>query len=311
MSIVRRLLKNDIWRIGYIDMTLASSADGVLAPKWIEIPTTWRQYVADPFVFSLKEKIFLVYELYDYILREGKIACSRLNDRFEVLDSYLLEGITDHASYPYIFEYKGQMYMVPENISAGVCSIYSLSLNSAERLTITPTEFFLPELGEDPTIYYYDGKWWLWMSQKSEILNLYYKSKLSDEWTPHVNNPIIKSRKIRPAGPPFILNGTLYRPSQDCSSGYGGRIIINEILKLNQMEYLECPSWDISPSSWGEYSHGVHTISEFRFKLIIDAKSKRFVFAYSVGLIKLLIFRYLSNLRFFNNFLIKSLSSLW
>ncbi|MFW9880029.1 MAG: hypothetical protein ACFFG0_43700 [Candidatus Thorarchaeota archaeon] len=98
--------------------------------------------------------------------------------------------------------------------------------------------------GIDPTIFRYNGKWWV-LYTDADLDN---KNNLCDchapdffgPWKKHVLNPLkIDIRSSRPAGTPFIHNGNLYRPAQDCSRIYGGRIIINRINRLSETEFDE------------------------------------------------------------------------
>ena len=52
-----------------------------------------------------------------------------------------------------------------------------------------------------------------------------------------------------PAGRIFLLGQDLIRPGQDCSVGYGGRIVLSAIGKLSATEYEERVVGTIEP--WG------------------------------------------------------------
>ena len=66
----------------------------------------------------------------------------------------------------------------------------------------------------------------------------------------------------------FIHEGKLYRPSQNCAESYGANIIINKVLKISPMEFIEEPILTINPNSTA--LDGVHTLSSFGGITLID-----------------------------------------
>ena len=68
-------------------------------------------------------------------------------------------------------------------------------------------------------------------------------------------------RNARPAGPPFVHEGCLYRPAQDCSRSYGGAIVLNRIDVLTTEWFHETPMARIQPDPNGPYPDGTHTLS--------------------------------------------------
>ena len=83
-------------------------------------------------------------------------------------------------------------------------------------------------------------------------------------------------RSARPAGTPFIHNGLLYRPARDCSVTYGGRVVINHVVKLDEHEFAEQPVKLVEPLTDTKYNQGLHTISGINDFTLIDGKRYRF-----------------------------------
>jgi len=55
-------------------------------------------------------------------------------------------------------------------------------------------------------------------------LRVWFADDLLGSWCPHPGNPVKPDiRSARPAGTPFVHDGALYRPAQDCSRTYGAR----------------------------------------------------------------------------------------
>src|SRR5690606_37026312 len=98
----------------------------------------------------------------------------------------------------------------------------------------------------DPTLFKHEGRYWLlftlqddgaWGNQK---LYAYHAPSLDAPWTAHPLNPVkCDIGATRPAGNVFSVEGSLFRPSQDCSTTYGGALVINQILALTQDRFEE------------------------------------------------------------------------
>jgi hypothetical protein len=79
-------------------------------------------------------------------------------------------------------------------------------------------------------------------------------------------------RNSRPGGTPFVHEGRLYRPAQDCSVRYGWRLVINEIVELSASDFREVPVRVIGPLEASPYPHGFHTLSACGPFTLVDAK---------------------------------------
>ena len=281
-KIIRRFLYKDSWSIGCISASFEDLNFALPVPTWIDLPVPWGCYVADPFIIRIDGSIFLFYERYDYIRRIGKVVCARLTENLRFIEEKEMSSICGHASYPFIFSYDDTILLIPENMESKNGPIYDIKIFNNE-LFLNLANYKLPFVGEDPTIYFHNEKFWLWTTLKSDSLYLFYADKISGEWIPHKCNPVKVSKKVRPAGNLFGMNGRIYRPSQDCTNRYGEKIIINEIVILNESIYVEREIRSIDSSAWG--GHGVHTINKFDKYLIIDVNYERVTIAYILGLL--------------------------
>jgi hypothetical protein len=87
----------------------------------------------------------------------------------------------------------------------------------------------------------------------------------------------IDVRSSRPAGTPFEHDGILYRPAQDCSEFYGGRVIINRVNTLTPIDFAEEPVAVIDPYRDGPYSDGIHTLSGAAGAVVVDGMRRVFI----------------------------------
>ena len=231
---------------------------------------------ADPFVWMHQGNYFIFYEERLYSSDRGHIACITLDNQMNYIANNVVLERPYHLSYPFIFEYQEQIYMIPETQKNRTIELY--------RCTCFPNHWvFVKTLladirAVDSTLLEAYGKWWLFAGIKEEggtswdALHLFYTDDLlSDQWIPHPRNPIVKDiRSARPAGRIFLNNGELIRPSQDCSVRYGYAINFNRISVLTDSEYEEICQWSLRPPA-GRNILGTHTWNESGGLTTIDA----------------------------------------
>ena len=224
--------------------------------------------------------MYIFYELFDYKTFRGMLHCVELgNPKCPVVSTEIL-NFPHHASYPYVFEYNGRTYCVPETASANRIALYVVE-EFPHRWMYVRT-LISNFNGVDPTIIQFDGLWYLFCGAGASGHDLYiwYATDPLGIWHPHQMNPVKSGDyNSRPAGTPFVYNGTLYRPAQDGARTYGGGVIIHQVLVLSPTEFLEKAHCTLKPRSKWLYPDGVHTLSAVGDMTLIDAK--RYVF--SVG----------------------------
>lgn len=104
-------------------------------------------------------------------------------------------------------------------------------------------------------------------------LYLYFSNSLFGTWIEHPLNPVKTDvTSSRPAGTPFLFNGKIIRPAQDCSKRYGSRIILNEITKLSKTDFEERKIKIIEMDKKEKYNKGTHTLSSIGEMTLIDGK---------------------------------------
>ena len=235
---------------------------------------------ADPFIWVQNGKYFIFIEEKPYSTKIGRIICLALDENMDVLSSHIVLEKPFHLSYPYLFEYKEQLYMVPETKDNRTIDLY--------RCTNFPYhwEFARNLLSDveavDASLIEKDGKWWLFANIVNDkgvswdTLHLYMAPHpLADEWVAHPKNPIIKDiHSARPAGRIFLDNGNLIRPSQDCSVRYGYATNFNRIVTLDETDYSEVCEKTFMPPKIGNIL-GTHTYNSMNGFTLIDAKQLR------------------------------------
>lgn len=243
------------------------------------IPPNDRFY-ADPFIVKRDDIYFVFIEEFLYGQNKGHISYLKINQDGEYSEPKKILECPYHMSYPFIFKFKNEYYMIPETSENKSIDLY--------KCTKFPDEWeFVKSIMKnfvalDSTILEKDGKWWLFTSSPemnespNDTLYLFHSDDLlNGEWISHPKNPIISDvRKARSAGKLFEIENKFYRPGQDCSIGYGRGIRFNLIKTLNEKNYEELTFGTIY--SQDKEIEGIHTYSKdddltvFDFKILID-----------------------------------------
>ncbi|HID97224.1 MAG TPA: hypothetical protein EYP57_03415 [Thermodesulfobacteriaceae bacterium] len=146
-----------------------------------------------------------------------------------------------HLSYPYVFKWQDEYYMIPESTAAGELRLYK-----ATRFPVNWTfvSSLLKGHHADPSIFRFGNKWWLFAETSGppfDTLCLYYSENLLGPWKSHPQNPIVHgdANIARPGGRVIIYDHHPYRFTQDCDPVYGSQVRAFRITKLTESAYQE------------------------------------------------------------------------
>ena len=235
---------------------------------------------ADPFPVENDGRYYIFFE--DYVNRDGKGHISVMEvDRDGIVDGPMKALELDcHLSYPFMFKWKNEHYMIPETGARNAVELYRCdSFPTGWRLDQVLLEANKPL---DATLIEVEGTWWMFVNIQEEgvtvnweELHLYYADNPRGPWRAHARNPVVSDvRSARPAGRLFWSNNALYRPGQDSSLRYGYATTINRIDRLTPTEYSETEVGKILPN-WDKEIIGVHTFNTCNGITAIDCLVKR------------------------------------
>jgi hypothetical protein len=238
------------------------------------------RYWADPFILSRDDHFYIFIEEKLYETGLGRISCLTLDRTGRLLSNQIVLEQSYHLSYPFIFEYQGQTYMLPETGQNRTLELYRCTRfpNQWEFVKNLMTDMY----AVDATLLEHEGKWWLFANVKEaggsslDSLHLFWAdSPLSETWTPHPHNPVIVDiHTARPAGRIFARDGKLIRPSQDSSPRYGYALNFNQITRLDETTYEEMHLSAFLPPH-GKRVLAIHTWNEADGMTVIDAVIRR------------------------------------
>jgi hypothetical protein len=183
-----------------------------------------------------------------------------------------------HLSYPFVFEAEGEVWMAPEAHRSGGLTLYrSVAFPDRWEPAARPE---LDTAAIDPTIFRHGGHWWLAyapsgsQAAKQGRLHLAYADSLTGPWRVHPRNPVrIDRASSRPGGTPFLAEGVLNLPVQDCTATYGGAIRLLHIHELTPHRFTaEAGPALHAPVTAAPYDDGLHTLSACGEFTLIDVK---------------------------------------
>jgi hypothetical protein len=261
------------WNVGIVDDPIHVFLTPGARPqvRWLPAPPRSR-FIADPFAIRRGKDLYILLEDYDYRTSTGCIsAISIYKQSLSPLEKAI--DVPFHMAYPYLLEHIDQIYCIPETAEAREVRLYKAKEfpNSWVKEATLIKDF----AGVDSTVFQYEGQWWLLATDENDgpnhKLKAWHAPDLLGPWQPHVANPVkIDIRSARPAGTPFMHDGHLYRPSQDCSEIYGGKIVLNRVVQLTPTEFKEEQVAVIEPYKNSPYPDGLHTISAVGNMTTID-----------------------------------------
>jgi hypothetical protein len=187
-----------------------------------------------------------------------------------------------HLSFPFLFNYAGNLYMSPECSGSRQIRIY--------KCTGFPLEWKLESIAmdnvaaADTMLFEHAGIWWMLTSIDesesndycSELYLFSSNSPIGAEWEPHPENPIrIDSEGGRNAGLLFD-DGKIFRLAQRQGyDQYGQGLLMYEITGLSKTIYTEKLFSEINPY-FKEGLLGVHHLSTTGKITVFDHVSRSF-----------------------------------
>ena len=202
-------------------------------------------YLADPWLLERDGCTYVFVESFAHREGRGTIVVAPVDSHGRFADVRPALQRPYHLSYPCIFEFEGELFMIPESSANGTVDLYRSSAFPAgwDHVGVLLRDV----LGADPTVLAHEGLLWLFVAiagsghlSADEELFLYFSERPEGPWTPHPLNPVVADvRCARPAGAIFEHAGKLVRPAQDCLRGYGHGISIRSIDRISRDAFEE------------------------------------------------------------------------
>ena len=259
------LFRQEDWNVGYY----TSPSD----IHWLKPSKS--DYFADPFIISNNDDTYLFFEWFSNKNGKADLAVAKKSENFEVY--HKITDFPEHRSYPYVFDYQGQIYCIPEANQTNKVSLYRF-----ENDHLTFDCDLLQGRFVDTTLFIYDGKFYLFTTPQKHPhthLFIFVADDLRGPYRPHYNNPVkVDCSNSRMAGKIQNIDGELVRPAQNSTLHYGSSITLNKIVQLSEYQFVEEFYKEIKPFENTPYNKGIHTINSDGEITVFDAK--RFAFTW-------------------------------
>lgn len=263
MNLLRRIQYSQNWNIGFCEISSNEIISGkrITDIKWLKHKYKDRWF-ADPFIYSVTERTITVF-VEELMIEKPKGYLVELEiDRksYEIHNRYVLLDLETHLSYPTILEYEGRTYVYPENGESGELNIYEY--DRINHQLINPKCILCEALADATMLQMSGSEYYIIATKVPNVQERSYLFKSDSPFGPFEavsSEPVQCSRRCsRPAGAWFKIDGTLYRPSQDCEAGYGSAI---SVMKVNSLHpFSEQLLHKIMPLSY-RYNLGTHTLN--------------------------------------------------
>jgi hypothetical protein len=218
-------------------------------------------FVADPFLVEDNSRWYLFFEIMNASTKHGDIGLAISEDglNWEYKQTVLDEPF--HLSYPYVFAWESQHFMIPESQAADSVRLYRAENFPLQWSFVTA---LLQGEYEDPSIFRHKDNWWLFVgTDDGSTLRLYHADDLTGPWAEHPKSPIIAddANVARPGGRVLVSDERLFRFAQDGVPTYGNQLRVFEITKLSITDYAEkelpqSPILEASGRGWN--ADGMH-----------------------------------------------------
>lgn len=242
VSIGRRLLWRDQWKIlVYRDQTRERLSDVWLFPTPnSDAGAFW----ADPFVVSHARGTTIFFEEVPFATGKGRISLIDIDHEGRAGNPVVVLDKAWHLSYPFVFEWNGRRYMIPESSANETLDLYEC-ISFPEQWCHVKTLIDGCRLA-DATVVDWHGRLWMFAAHAQrgasiyDELHIFWADDLLGPWHAHDLNPVkIDAGSARPAGAMFVEDGRLIRPTQDCRNRYGDSVAFQDILVLDEQHFEE------------------------------------------------------------------------
>lgn len=282
-DVISRVFAMRQWRIRYqvsaVFGPCAPSAApvGLVLRKMEELIPPRDRFFADPFLFVRNGALYLFVEDFARSTRKGVITWFVWTGNSWRCGGVALE-CPYHLSYPFVFEYRDRIFMIPETSAAGRVELWEADpfpdrwkLARVLLDGVRAVDSTLLARGE--ILYLFTNLDRSGVGDPGTELHIYCTDDLLDgRWVPHPRNPVIQDCRVaRNAGGFFVdSQGRLIRAAQINGSGYGKGLVLRKVDRLSPTEYEESTAEMVEPR-WAGNLAGMHHMHFVQGSAVMDS----------------------------------------
>lgn len=262
VDMIKKVFIGGTWFVGYREKNREQYQIIAVNDGWI----------ADPFLFEYKGEHYLFVE---YVRKtKGEIACYKFIQGKPIFQQVVISE-PYHLSYPCVFTYGNDIYMIPESAD-------NRSINLYKAMQFPHKWEKVAQLSEgvfyDTTYVSYNGKDYLisYSPQKGSFaLNLF----AFDIGNMRIEPIAEKRYEInigRPAGNLFSKDNYLIRPAQDCERKYGEKLFFYRVTAMEKGKYEEQLESMTTATDVGVTFQRIHTYNSDNKYEVVDFFLEKF-----------------------------------
>jgi hypothetical protein len=224
-------------------------------------------FIADPFMLKVDSTWHMFFEVMNWRRNYGEIGHAVSKDCLCWAYQGIVLSEPFHMSYPYVFHWLDEYYMIPETFQAGGVRLYK-AVNFPTHWRCIATLLEGPYL-VDASVFSHEGRWWMFVDTSREMthdtLRLYHADALPGPWVEHCRSPVRQKDPYlsRPAGRVLVVNDRLFRFAQSSLPYYGTDVRSLQVDDLttttyHEREVLQSPVLKARGSGWN--ACGMHHI---------------------------------------------------
>lgn len=224
---------------------------------------TW---AADPFLYEVNGEHYLFVELYEEKKNKACIAYYKYIDGVPCFQGKIIEQ-PYHMSYPCVFEYNGEHYMIPETSANGTIDLYK-AVEFPNKWEYWKCLFSGVKYADTTVLKWNDVYYTVSYRRLQEGWNLdIFNLDMAKLNMSIVTSKYYAANRCRPAGN-FSVGEELIRPAQDCSNRYGESLILYKIEcfddgKFEESEKERIVARDISMTAVPDRIHTYNRDSKY------------------------------------------------
>ncbi len=263
-NLVHKAFWGGDWYVGY---KKKNSAD-----NYTIVPGFSKKWIADPFLFEYDNNHYLFVEYVEK--KQGVIAYFKFINDVPIFQKCIISE-KYHLSYPCVFEYNDNVYLIPESADNNTIDLYvaeDFPENWKKKGKLISGRYLDSTVLESQ-----NGMYLFSYILKGKKYELHcFKFNVENASLEKISSKTFDTNVGRPAGNFVEKEGHLLRPSQDCSKMYGERIIWNDVKSFNTDNIIENLDDIVEVSQINPLFKRIHTYNSDSKYEVVDFFREKF-----------------------------------
>lgn len=235
--ILKKLFYHENYVVAYRFLNREKDTIGIKFPSYDIINPSGTSWYADPFPFIYQGKHYIFVEMYSIWDTKAKLGVYCIEDKGSpktILDEPF------HLSYPNVFEWAGEIYMIPETHNANQLRLYRCShfpYNwELDRILLDNVDY------ADTSLMFEENAIWVETMEdrgQHNYSNRFFKLDMHKKCISEIHPIDLHFIDKRPAGNFFKVGNEWYHALQECSQTYGEYMHVARVSTFNDDVFRE------------------------------------------------------------------------